>query len=102
MVCLIHICDLHCLAYVKSAGVRSLRTHYKTEKCSLSGAVGSDDADLLSAPDAEGQFHQEPEPQAPEVPEESAPVTLEWKSEFNAEKYEKELQERQGADHDGQ
>ena len=72
------------------------------EKCSLSGAVGSDDADLLSAPDAEGQFHQEPEPQAPEVPEEPAPVTLEWKSEFNVEKYEKELAEKKEADHDGQ
>ena len=47
---------------------------------------------------AEGQFHQEPEPQAPEVPQaekpaEPAPVVLEWKSEFNVEKYEKELQE---------
>ncbi len=55
--------------------------------------------------EAEEQFHQEPEPQAPEVPEEPVeptPVTLEWKSEFNVEKYEKELQERQGADHDGQ
>ena len=44
---------------------------------------------------AEGQFHQEPEPQAPEVPQaekpaEPAPVVLEWKSEFNVEKYEKE------------
>lgn len=55
--------------------------------------------------EAEGQFHQEPEPQAPEVPEppaEPAPVVLEWKSEFNVEKYEKELQEKQEADHDGQ
>lgn len=55
--------------------------------------------------EAQGQFHQQPEPQAPEVPqaeEEPAPVILEWKSEFNVEKYEKELQERQEADHDGQ
>ena len=52
--------------------------------------------------EAEGQFHQEPEPQAPEVPEEPAPVTLEWKSEFNVEKYEKELAEKKEADHDGQ
>lgn len=47
--------------------------------------------------EAEGQFHREPEPQAPEVPqaeEEPAPVVLEWKSEFNVEKYEKELQEK--------
>nr|WP_325211361.1 hypothetical protein [uncultured Oscillibacter sp.] len=54
--------------------------------------------------EAEEQFHQEPEPQAPEVPqaeEEPAPVTLEWKSAFNVEKYEKELQEKQEADHDG-
>lgn len=58
-------------------------------------------------PEAEGQFHREPEPRAPEVPQaeepqEPAPVTLEWKSEFNVEKYEKELQEKQEADHDGQ
>ncbi|MCI9555254.1 MAG: hypothetical protein HFG06_08275 [Oscillibacter sp.] len=55
--------------------------------------------------EAEGQFHQEPEPQAPEVPAEPVeptPVTLEWKSEFNVEKYEKELQEQKEADHDGQ
>ncbi len=55
--------------------------------------------------EAEGQFHRGPEPQAPEVPEqpaEPAPVVLEWKSEFNVEKYEKELQEEQEADHDGQ
>lgn len=56
--------------------------------------------------EAEGQFHQEPEPQAPKVPaaqtQEPAPVILEWKSEFNVEKYEKELQEKQEADHDGQ
>ena len=56
--------------------------------------------------EAEEQFHQEPEPQAPEVPQaeppaEPAPVTLEWKSAFNVEKYEKELQEKQEADHDG-
>lgn len=46
---------------------------------------------------AEGQFHQQPEPRAPKVPEEEsqepAPVVLTWKSEFNVEKYEKELQE---------
>lgn len=55
--------------------------------------------------EAQGQFHQQPEPQAPEVPqaeEEPAPVILEWKSEFNVEKYEKELQEKREADHDGQ
>nr|WP_325180754.1 hypothetical protein [uncultured Oscillibacter sp.] len=55
--------------------------------------------------EAEEQFHQEPEPQAPAVPEEPeepAPVTLEWKSEFNVEKYEKELAEKKEADHDGQ
>ena len=54
--------------------------------------------------EAEERFHQEPEPQAPEVPEppeEPAPVVLEWKSEFNVEKYEKELQEQREADHDG-
>ena len=56
---------------------------------------------------AEAQFRQEAEPQAPEPPgtpeaQEPAPVVLEWKSEFNVEKYEKELQERQEADHDGQ
>ena len=52
---------------------------------------------------AEEKFHEEPEPQAPEVPEaEPVPVTLEWKSEFNVEKYEKELQEKKEADHDGQ
>lgn len=50
--------------------------------------------------EAEGQFHQAPEPQAPEVPEqpaEPAPVVLEWKSAFDVEKYEKE----QEAYHDG-
>ena len=52
--------------------------------------------------EAEEQFHQETEPQAPAVPEEPTPVTLEWKSAFNVEKYEKELQEKQEADHDGQ
>lgn len=54
--------------------------------------------------EAEEQFHEEPEPQAPEVPqaeEEPAPVVLEWKSEFNVEKYEKELQEQKEKDHDG-
>ncbi len=59
---------------------------------------------------AEETFHQEPEPQAPPVPEsaepeeseEPVPVTLEWKSEFNVEKYERELQEKKEADHDGQ
>ncbi len=52
--------------------------------------------------EAEEQFHQETEPQAPAAPEEPTPVTLEWKSEFNVEKYEKELQEKKEADHDGQ
>lgn len=49
---------------------------------------------------AEGQFHQEPEPQAPEVPqaEEPAPVVLEWKSEFNVEKFEREEAEEREAD----
>nr|WP_325199417.1 hypothetical protein [uncultured Oscillibacter sp.] len=56
--------------------------------------------------EAEEKFHGQPEPQAPEVPQaeetaEPAPVVLEWKSEFNVEKYEKELQEKQEADHDG-
>ena len=46
---------------------------------------------------AEARFHEEPEPQAPEVPEEPVPVTLEWKSEFNVEKYEKE--QKKEADH---
>lgn len=55
---------------------------------------------------AEGQFHQEPEPQAPEVPQaekpaEPVPVVLEWKSEFNVEKFEKEEAEKREADHDG-
>lgn len=58
---------------------------------------------MAAAPraEAEGPFRQEPEPQAPEVPEppaEPAPVILEWKSEFNVEKYE----QKQEADHDGQ
>lgn len=50
---------------------------------------------------AEERSRQEPPPQAPEVPEqpvEPAPVVLEWKSDFNVEKYEQEQQE---ADHDG-
>ena len=54
---------------------------------------------------AEERFHEDPEPQAPEVPQEETepqPVTLEWKSEFNVEKYEKELAEKKEADHDGQ
>ena len=58
---------------------------------------------------AESAFHEKPDPKAPEVPQaeepeqpaEPVPVTLEWKSEFNVEKYEKELQESQEADHDG-
>lgn len=48
--------------------------------------------------EAEGRFHQEPEPQAPEVPaepQEPAPVVLEWKSEFNVEKYEKEQKQEE-------
>lgn len=45
--------------------------------------------------EAEGQFHQEPEPRAPEIPQaeepaEPAPVVLEWKSEFNVEKFQRE------------
>lgn len=54
--------------------------------------------------EAEERFHGQPEPQAPEVPQaeeaEPAPVVLEWKSAFNVEKYERELQEKQEADHD--
>lgn len=53
--------------------------------------------------EAQEKFHQEPDPQAPEVPqaeEEPAPVVLEWKSAFNVEKYEKELEKE--SDHDGQ
>lgn len=66
---------------------------------------------------AEEAFHREPAPQAPEVPvvseeapkapeqvpEEIPPVTLTWKSEFEVEKFEKQLQEekREGG-HDGQ
>lgn len=44
---------------------------------------------------AEEKFHERPEPQAPEVPEkeEPAPVVLTWKSEFEVEKFEKQLQE---------
>lgn len=54
--------------------------------------------------EAEEQFHQEPEPQAPEVPEaeDPLPVTLTWKSEFNVEKFEQEEAEKKEADHDGQ
>lgn len=57
---------------------------------------------------AENAFHEKPDPKAPEVPQaeepeqpaEPVPVTLEWKSEFNVEKYEKE--QKQEAGHDGQ
>jgi len=54
--------------------------------------------------EAEEQFHQEPEPQAPEVPaaEDPLPVTLTWKSEFNVEKYEREETEEKEAGHDGE
>jgi len=54
--------------------------------------------------EAEEEFHREPEPRAPEVPEagEPKPVTLTWKSEFNVEKYEREEAEEKEADHDGQ
>lgn len=54
--------------------------------------------------EAEKGFHQEAEPQAPEVPavSEAVPVTLTWKSEFNVEKYEKEAEEKKEAPHDGQ
>ena len=57
---------------------------------------------------AEEALHREPEPRAPEVPQpeeeagEPAPVVLEWKSEFNVEKFEKEEAEKREADHDGQ
>ena len=54
---------------------------------------------------AEERFHEDPEPQAPEVPQEETepqPVTLEWKSEFNVEKFEREEAEGREADHDGQ
>ena len=52
--------------------------------------------------EAEGKFHEEPEPRAPEAPEaaEPHPVTLTWKSEFNVEKFEREEQKEAG--HDGQ
>lgn len=54
---------------------------------------------------AEARFHEEPEPRAPEVPEAEkpaapAPVVLEWKSEFNVEKFEREEAEKREADHD--
>ena len=51
---------------------------------------------------AEESFHEQPEPQAPEVPAEVVPVTLEWKSEFNVEKFEREEAEQKEAGHDGQ
>ena len=56
---------------------------------------------------AEAQFRQEAEPQAPEPPgtpeaQEPAPVVLEWKSAFNVEKFEREEAEKQEANHDGQ
>ena len=43
--------------------------------------------------EAEETFHTEPEPQAPPVPEpeEIPPVTLTWKSEFDVEKFQKEI-----------
>lgn len=40
--------------------------------------------------EAEKTFHEEPEPQAPEVPKEPQPVILEWKSEFDVERFETE------------
>lgn len=45
--------------------------------------------------EAEAQFHEEPDPQAPKVPavEEPEPVTLTWKSEFDVERFEAEEQE---------
>ncbi len=54
--------------------------------------------------EAEEKFHQEPEPQAPGVPEavEPKPVTLTWKSEFNVEKFEREEADKKEAGHDGQ
>jgi len=48
---------------------------------------------------AEEQFHDEPEPQAPDAP--VVPVTLTWKSEFEVEKFEKAEAEKE-APHDGQ
>ena len=56
--------------------------------------------------EAENKFHQEPEPKAPEVPQaeepaEVAPVVLEWKSEFNVEKFERQEEKKREADHDG-
>lgn len=45
--------------------------------------------------EAEKKFHEQPEPQAPEVPEAPEPVTLTWKSEFEVEKFEKQLREEQ-------
>lgn len=49
--------------------------------------------------EAEKAFHEKPEPRAPEA-EETAPVVLEWKSEFNVEKFETE--EKQEVGDDGQ
>lgn len=54
---------------------------------------------------AEEKFHEQPEPQAPEAPKEvePLPVTLTWKSEFEVEKFEKQLQEEKKEElHDGQ
>lgn len=49
--------------------------------------------------EAEAHFHEEPEPQAPDLPENPAeeeipPVTLTWKSEFDVERFEKEAEDR--------
>lgn len=50
--------------------------------------------------EAEEKFHEQPEPQAPEVPKAPEPVTLTWKSEFNVEKFQREEEEKE--DRDGQ
>ena len=53
---------------------------------------------------AEEEFHAQPEPKAPEPPQapEVEPVTLTWKSEFEVERFEKELQEKEEGKHDGE
>ena len=53
--------------------------------------------------EAEEEFHAQPEPRAPEVPEteEVLPVTLTWKSVLEVEKFEKQ-QEKEEENHDGQ
>lgn len=47
---------------------------------------------------AEEKFHEQPEPQAPEVPKAPEPVTLTWKSEFNVEKFQREEEKKEDGD----